>query len=129
MEVKLKTWQKSVTLPNAFRNAWRGIVDAFRGEWKLKIIMTAFAAALALALTLRLSGLAVAFIVFLSASIVAAEMFNTSLEALEDIMFPEYREAIRRSKDLAAGAVLVLSLASLVAAGLLFLPPIANLLV
>lgn len=64
-----------------------------------------------------------------SGVMVAAEMFNTSLEALEDIVFPEYREAVRRSKDLAAGAVLFLALSALVEGVLIFLPPILAFLV
>lgn len=42
-------------------------------------------------------------------AVLAAELFNTSIERLCDKVSPEKDEHIRRSKDTAAGAVLVLA--------------------
>lgn len=42
----------------------------------------------------------------------SAELINTALEHLVDHLHPERHSAIKRVKDCAAGAVLVLSLAS-----------------
>jgi diacylglycerol kinase (ATP) len=98
--------------------------EAITIKSKIWIALISAVGALALAWLLGLSALAFALIVFISASVIAAEMFNTALEALEDIVSPEYREAVRRSKDLAAGAVLVLSLGAAGVGLLVFLPPI-----
>lgn len=51
-------------------------------------------------------------IVFTCAAILAAELFNTSLEAICDHVSPEFHPAIKLAKDTAAGAVLVLSVAA-----------------
>ena len=39
-------------------------------------------------------------------AVLAAEAVNSSIEALADLVSPEYNEAIKRTKDLAAGAVI-----------------------
>ena len=49
-------------------------------------------------------------IILICVSILAAELFNTSLEAICDHVSTEFHPAIRIAKDTAAGAVLVLSL-------------------
>jgi len=55
------------------------------------------------------------------AVILAAELFNTALEALCDHVSPEFQPAIKIAKDTAAGAVLILSVgALLVASALLY---------
>ena len=45
--------------------------------------------------------------------VLAAELFNTALEFVIDRLHPEQHPAIAMAKDCAAGAVLVLSFASL----------------
>ncbi len=46
-------------------------------------------------------------------SVLAAELFNTSLEHVVDRLHPEQHASIKFAKDCAAGAVLLLSLTSL----------------
>lgn len=45
-------------------------------------------------------------------AVLAAEAVNSSIEALADLVSPEYNEAIKRTKDLAAGAVLLMAIAA-----------------
>lgn len=52
--------------------------------------------------------------------VVAAELFNTALEAVVDLVSPEHHPLAKAAKDTAAGAVLVLAIAAL-AVGLLLL--------
>lgn len=54
--------------------------------------------------------------------VLAAEAFNSSIEALADLVSPGYNEAIKRTKDLAAGAVLILAIASAVIGLVIFIP-------
>lgn len=54
--------------------------------------------------------------------VLAAEAFNSSIEALADLVSPSYNEAIKRTKDLAAGAVLILAIASAVIGLVIFIP-------
>ena len=57
------------------------------------------------------------FIVVAIGTVLAAEAINSSIEALS-----EYNEAIKRTKDLAAGAVLILSIAAAITGLIIFLP-------
>jgi hypothetical protein len=50
----------------------------------------------------------------------AAETFNTALEKLVDLVSPEYHPLAGKVKDIAAGAVLIVSLMSVVVGGIIF---------
>lgn len=60
-----------------------------------------------------------AIVVLLCGAILAAELFNTALEAVCDHVSPQFAPAIKVAKDAAAGAVLVLSFAALLIAAIL----------
>jgi len=74
---------------------------------------------------LKLSFIWIALIVLVIAVVIAAELFNTALERLSDHVQPNYHEQIKYVKDVAAGAVLVISMASMVI-GLLMLLSLIN---
>lgn len=69
----------------------------------------------------RLEWIAIAIVIGM---VIAAEAVNSSIEALADLVSPEYNEAIKRTKDLAAGAVLILAITAAVIGLLIFLPKI-----
>lgn len=56
--------------------------------------------------------------------VLAAEAINSSIEALCDLVSPGYNEAIKKSKDMAAGAVLILAMAAAIIGLLIFIPKI-----
>ena len=58
--------------------------------------------------------------------VLAAEAVNSSIEALADLISPDYNEAIKRTKDLAAGAVLILAIAAAIVGLLIFIPKFLN---
>ena len=55
------------------------------------------------------------------------KQFNSSIEALADLVSPEYNEAIKRTKDLAAGAVLILAISAAIVGLIIFIPKILTL--
>ena len=59
-------------------------------------------------------------VLFCVALVLACELINTSIENLGDLLSPEYHPAIRRSKDAAAGMVLVSAIASAAIGVILF---------
>lgn len=67
-------------------------------------------------------------IVFAIAMVLAAEAVNSSIEALADLVSPGYNEAIKRTKDLAAGAVLILAIGAAIIGLIIFVPKILALL-
>lgn len=60
--------------------------------------------------------------------VLAAEAVNSSIEALCDLVSPGYNEAIKKAKDLAAGAVLILAIVAATVGLIIFIPKILALI-
>lgn len=54
--------------------------------------------------------------------VIAAELFNSSLERLVDLVSPQYHPLAGQVKDIAAGAVLVCAIAAALIGIILFYP-------
>ena len=72
----------------------------------------------------RMEWIAVAIVI---GAVLAAEAINSSIEALADVVSPEYNEAIKRTKDLAAGAVLLMAITAAIVGLIIFIPKIISL--
>ena len=81
-------------------------------------------AAIVLGFALRIDAAGWLAIVICICLVFSFEILNTALEALVDLVSPEYHELAARVKDCAAGAVLVCAIGSLVVAAIVFLPPL-----
>lgn len=95
-----------------FGFAAAGIASAWRTEASFRLQCVAALCVLAVLVWRRPAPLWWAFLLVMCAMVLAAELFNSALEAALDHLHPERHDAIRIAKDCAAGAVLVLSLAS-----------------
>ena len=62
--------------------------------------------------------------IFAIGMVLAAEAVNSAVEALADRVTQEYDEAIKRTKDLASGAVLILAIAAAIIGCIIFIPKI-----
>ena len=60
-------------------------------------------------------------------AVLAAESFNSAIETLSDRVSSSYDEAVKRTKDIAAGAVLLSAIAAATAGLIIFVPKIINL--
>lgn len=65
-------------------------------------------------------------VVIVIGAVLAAEAVNSSIEALADLVSPEYNEAIKHTKDLAAGAVLLMAIAAAIVGLIIFIPKICS---
>lgn len=63
-------------------------------------------------------------VIFAIGMVLAAEAVNSAIEALADRVTQEYDEAIKRTKDLASGAVLILAIAAAIIGCIVFIPKI-----
>ena len=61
-------------------------------------------------------------------AVMAAETTNTAIEAVVDLVSPEYHLLAKHAKDCAAGAALILAATSIVVAAIVFIPKIGELL-
>ncbi|MHB1041710.1 MAG: diacylglycerol kinase [Eubacteriales bacterium] len=99
-----------------------GIVHTFETQRNMRFHGAGAVTALGLGLYLQVSMRELVLVVFAITLVIMAELFNTALEAAVDIHEKEFHPMARIAKDVAAGAVLVAVLNSLVVAYLVFFP-------
>ena len=114
-------------LKESFKHAGEGIACAFR-ERNMRIEAGFAVAAVLLGLVLRIDAASWLAVVLCIGIVFALEALNTAMEAVVDLASPDYHELAKRAKDCAAGAVLIMSLISLVVACIVYLPRIGALL-
>lgn len=119
MKNKGFTWRKRLL---SFKFAFNGIRLLIKNEHNAWIHSFATVCVLTAGFVLGLNKMEWVAIVFAIGSVFAAEAVNSSIEALADLVSPGYNEAIKRTKDLAAGAVLILAIAAAVVGCLIFVP-------
>ncbi|WP_245653564.1 diacylglycerol kinase family protein [Sphingomonas pituitosa] len=113
---------------NSFRYAVRGLRWLIREEHNARVHLAASVLAVGAGLVLRLPAPDWRWLIVAIALVWLAEAFNTAIEDICDRICPEFDPAIGRIKDLAAGGVLVASLAA-AGIGLFTLgPPLLKLL-
>lgn len=107
---------------NSFGYAFKGIGAAFWYEPNMKLHVVGAIEAVFLGWFFEIKNLEWCWIVLAIGLVWMAEIFNTSVEKLTDLVSPEYDELAGRVKDLAAGAVLMAALTALVIGFLVFWP-------
>ena len=112
----------------SFGHAFRGVGAALRSELHLQFHAVATVAVVGGGLYFRLSGTEWALVALAVAGVWAAELFNTAIETLTNLVSPEYHPLAGKTKDVAAGAVLLAALGALVVGALVFGPKIWSLL-
>ena len=108
--------------PKSFPHALRGLREMLRTEPHARFHLLAAIAVVAAGLYLEVTRLEWLALTGAIALVWVAEALNTSVERTCDAITEERDERIRSAKDVAAGAVLLASLAALVVAALVFLP-------
>lgn len=98
----------------SFRNAFRGIFIMIKSERNFQLELAAFLINLFLIFYLHLSVWDTVLILMVSGGVLAAEIFNTAIEKICDIIQPEFDERIGFIKDISAGAVLLMAAISVI---------------
>ena len=94
----------------AFGYAFAGLGTAWRTQRNVRIHGLIALAVVVAGAVLRLPPLAWAAVALAIALVVAAELLNTAIEAVVDLVSPEEHHLAKRAKDVAASAVLVAAL-------------------
>ena len=111
----MSSW-KQRSFAARLRFALQGLAHALANERSFRVQLLLGAAALGALLVLRPAPIWWALVLLASAAVLAAELFNSAIEALADAVHPEKSEGIRIAKDCAAGAVLIAALGALAVA-------------
>lgn len=93
--------------------AWEGLKYAFRHERSFRTHVGFGVLALVALIVLRPSLIWWALVGFVAALVFCAELINSALEELVDLLHPDTHDRIKAIKDMAAGAVLVAALAAI----------------
>jgi len=96
----------------SFKNAFKGIVDAFTTESHMRFHFVAAFFVLLFAYISRMDFLGWAVLILTIGLVFAAELINTAIEKTCDLYSTEYNPLIGKIKDIAAGAVLFASVAA-----------------
>ena len=107
----------------AFDFAWQGLRHAWTTQPNFRIEALIGALALAACRWLAVDPVPV---LLLSLMVLSLELLNTAIEAVCDLVSPEYDPLVKTAKDAAAAAVLLAALISVIVGLLLFLPPLAE---
>ncbi len=111
------------TFIRSFGYALEGIVAALKGRNFRIIVCLGFLATIA-AFYLRFTASEWVLLIMTISVVIVAEMVNTAIEAIVDLVSPQIRDKAKIAKDVAVAGVFIASVFSITVGVLLFLPKI-----
>jgi diacylglycerol kinase len=104
-------WAKFIA---SFRYAFRGLWYALRTQRNARVHISIAILAILLGVVLHISAVEFALVFVAITGVFIAEMFNTVFELCIDLASPDYHPLAKTAKDVAAGAVLLSAVLSVV---------------
>ncbi|ODG91396.1 MULTISPECIES: diacylglycerol kinase family protein [Bacillaceae] len=118
----LKDSKKRAPLFNSFGFAFSGIFKVIKDERNIKIHLFAALISIGLAFYLHISRIDWLILLLIITIVISLELVNSSIEAVVDLASPNKHPLAKKAKDVAAGAVLVAAIVSIIIGALLFFP-------
>ena len=112
----------------SFVYAFRGLAHVVRTQHNIWIDLILASIAILLGLFLSISNTEWLCLTIVISLVLAAEVFNTAIEILVDLVSPKRSEKAGLIKDISAGAVLITAAGALIVGVIIFLPKIINLI-
>ena len=106
----------------SFGYAWKGIQSCVGKEQNLSFHLIAAMAVIIAGIVLGITRTEWIMVVMCIGTVIAAELFNTAIEKLVDLVSPERHPVAGRVKDIAAGAVLICAVAAAIIGLIIFIP-------
>lgn len=113
---------------DSYQYASTGVKYVARTQRNFTIQLTALSIMLMAGFYFKLSAVEWMLIILVSANVLVLEMINTALETVVDLVTLEYHDLAKIAKDVAAGAVLLMSFTSIILGAIIFLPKIFTLI-
>jgi len=117
---------RAPTLLDSFNYAFEGIIHVLRTQRNLRIHLLAAIAVFAAAIALGVDRMQLIALLLAVAFVLVAEMINTAIEGAIDVSTTSFDPNAKLAKDIAAGAVLIASIAALAVGYLVFEGAAAN---
>jgi diacylglycerol kinase len=116
---------KKQNFRNTFRNARKGFRLTLKSERNLRVHVFTAILVIISALILNFSIIKMCILLLTIAGVMSAEMFNSAIEfSLDAIFHNRYSKMVGMAKDIAAGAVMLVTVSAIMIGVLLFVPPI-----
>ncbi len=109
---------------DSFKFAFNGIWVALKEEKNVRIHFIAMAIAVIMGIVFGISLVEWTIQLLLFGMVIGGELFNTSLERITDAQYPDYHSNAKFIKDVAAGAVLFVSIIAMIIGGIIYIPKI-----
>ncbi len=113
---------------NSFKYAIEGFISSFKTERNMKIHVLAMIMVIIAGFILKLTKIEWCICIILIVIVISAELFNTAIETIVDMISPEKNEKAKLAKDISAAAVLVLAIGAVIVGALIFLPKIFHII-
>ena len=105
---------------DSMNHALSGIIHAFKTEKNMKIHFVVALVVIIASILLHVTRFELIAVVISITLVMLAEMFNTAVEAIVDLITDEYHELARIAKNVAAGAVVLTAVNALIVGYLVF---------
>ncbi len=106
----------------SFGFAFKGIATAFSSEINLRFHCLTTLIVIVAGIYLKVSSSQFSVLLLCCGFVISAEIFNTAIETLTNLVSPAENNLARKTKDLAAAAVLVAAITASVVGLIIFLP-------
>lgn len=115
-------------LLRSFGYAASGLKAAFRLEQNFRVHVVAALIVVLLAFVFRVTVYEWGLIILCISAVAGAELFNTSVEKICDLVYPETDPRVKHIKDISAAAVLLITAGAFIVGLLVFIPRVINLI-
>ncbi len=123
------TKYKKQNFSNTFKNAKKGMRLSIKSERNIRVHLFTAVLVLITAYCLNFSIVKFCILLLTIAGVISAEMFNSAIEfSLDAIFHNRYCRMVGMAKDIAAGAVMLVTISAVMIGVLLFAPPIIQLI-
>ncbi len=106
----------------SFSYAFCGMLTLLRDEHNSRIHILAMVAAVTLGLILHLSATEWCVIALCCGGVLMAESMNSAVEAIADLVSPEFHPLIKKAKDVGAVGVLFMAISAVISGLIIFIP-------
>ena len=113
---------------NSFKYALEGIIVTFKSEMNMKIHIAIMIVVIIAVAILKINSSQWKTCIILFSLVIAGELFNTAVEAVVDMVMPEFHPKAKLAKDAAAGGVLVLAIGAVIVGLIIFIPKLIELI-
>lgn len=120
--------KKKITLIRSFYYAISGITSAIRSERNLRIHLILSLLVIFLGFAFSITSIEWLIIVLVLGGMLCSELMNSAIERVVDLATEDYHPLAKQAKDIAAGAVLLFAITSVVVGMIIFGPRILSIL-